>query len=72
MAERGSVKEVESFKSKSKSERSSKDDLQYLFGLLDNEENEIEEARNGKINNTNALSTRRRIMRIRSALIDLH
>src|ERR687892_448020 len=43
MAERGSVKEVESFKSKSKSERSSKDDLQYLFSLLDKEENEIEE-----------------------------
>lgn len=72
MAERGSVKEVASFKSKSKSERPSKDNLQYLFGLLDKEENEIEKARNREINNTNALSTRRRIMRIRSALIDLH
>jgi hypothetical protein len=36
--------------------------------LLVKEDNEIEEARNGKNNNTNALSTRR-FMRIRSALI---
>ena len=50
----------------SKSERLSKDDLQYLMGLL---EEEMETEDNGK-NKTGTLSTRKRIIRIRLAVID--
>ena len=53
----------------SKSERLSKDDLQYLMGLLDKAEEEMETEGNGK-NKTCTLSTRKRILRIRLALID--
>ncbi|MFZ0555498.1 MAG: hypothetical protein WBL68_05400 [Nitrososphaeraceae archaeon] len=53
----------------SKSERLSKDDLQYLMGLLDKAEEEMETEGNGK-NKTGTLSTRKRIIRIRLALID--
>ena len=53
----------------SKSEGMSKDDLQYLMGLLDKAEEEMETESNGK-NKTGTLSTRKRIIRIRLALID--
>jgi hypothetical protein len=64
MTEDRSVKDAAA----SKSERLSKDDLQYLMGLLDKAE-EMETEGNGK-NKTGTLSTRKRIIRIRLALID--
>jgi len=50
----------------------SKDDLQYLFGLLDKAESEIEEEAEGYEgqNKRNTSSTRKRIMRIRLALLN--
>ena len=65
MTEDRSVKDAAA----SKSERLSKDDLQYLMGLLDKAEEEMETEDNGK-NKTGTLSTRKRIIRIRLALID--
>jgi hypothetical protein len=79
MAARDSVKvESEALKSKvksksrSESEHLSKDDLQYLFGLLDKAEYEIEEEAEGYEgqNKRNTSSTRKRIMRIRLALLN--
>lgn len=55
----------------SKSERLSKDDLQYLMGLLDKAEDEIDTEGDGE-NNAAASSTRRRISRIRLALVDYY
>ena len=69
MTEDRSVKKVAA--SKSKSERLSKDDLQYLMGLLDKAEEEIETVGDGQ-NGRSALSTRRRISRIRIALFDYY
>ena len=46
-----------------------KNDLQYLTGLLDKAEEEMETEGNGK-NKTGTLSTRKRIIRIRLASID--
>jgi hypothetical protein len=58
-------------KSKSKSERLSKDDLQFLMGLLDKAEEEIETEGDGyRQDKGSTLSTRRRIIRIKSALIN--
>jgi hypothetical protein len=57
-------------KSKSKSERLSKDDLQYLMGLLDKAEEEIETEKDGENKSAAASLTRRRIIRIKSALIN--
>jgi hypothetical protein len=77
MAQRDSIKKTATTTAayKSNSDRLSKDDLQYIFGLLDIAEKEIEEVAvedyDGQ-NNRNKSSTRRRIIRIRSALIDLH
>jgi hypothetical protein len=62
-------------KSRSESEHLSKDDLQYLFGLLDKAEYEIEEeAEEGYEgqNKRNTSSTRKRIMRIRLALLNYY
>jgi len=73
MAEkRDSVKEdATASKSKSKSECLSKDDLQYLIGLLDKAEEEVEAEGDGyRQNKGSTLSTRRRIKRIKSALIN--
>lgn len=67
MTEDLSVKETAA--SKSKSECLSKDDLQYLMGLLDKAEDEIETEGDGE-NNAAASLTRRRISRIRLALVD--
>lgn len=67
MTEDLSVKEAAA--SKSKSECLSKDDLQYLMGLLDKAEDEIETEGDGE-NNAAASLTRRRISRIRLALVD--
>ena len=48
-----------------------KDDLQYLIGLLDKAEEEIETEGEGyRQNKGSTLSTRRRIIRIKSALIN--
>jgi hypothetical protein len=60
-------------KSRSESEHLSKDDLQYLFGLLDKAEYEIEEAEGYEgQNKRNTSSTRKRIMRIRLALLSYY
>jgi hypothetical protein len=67
MTEDLSVKEAAG----SKSERLSKDDLQYLMGLLDKAEDEIETEGDGE-NNAAASLTRRRISRIRLALVDYY
>jgi hypothetical protein len=72
MAKKSSIKDTPESKSKSKSERLSKDDLQYLMGLLDKAEEEIEtEGGDGK-DKRSLLSTRKRIIRIRLALIDYY
>jgi hypothetical protein len=78
MAQRDSVKKTAATTaaaSKSNSDRLSKDDPQYIFGLLDVAEKEIEEEAEESYdgqNKRNKSSIRRRIIRIRSALIDLH
>lgn len=55
----------------SKSERLSKDDLQYLMGLLDKAEEELEAEGDGENKRDSTLSTRKRIIRIKLALGDL-
>ena len=68
MTERSSVKDA----SASKSERLSKDDLQYLMGLLDKAEEEIETEMDGEDKREAMSLTRKRIMRIRFALMDYY
>ena len=68
MTERSSVKDA----SASKSERLSKDDLQYLMGLLDKAEEEIETEVNGGDKREAMSLTRKRIIRIRFALMDYY
>ena len=65
MSEKPSVKEAAA----SKSERLSKDDLQYLMGLLDKTEDEIEAEGDGENKIATSL-TRKRITRIKLALVD--
>jgi hypothetical protein len=67
MTEKSSVKEAAA----SKSDRLSKDDLQYLMGLLDKAEEEIEAEGDGE-NKISASLTRKRITRIKLALVDLY
>ena len=56
----------------SKSERLSMDDLQYLMGLLEKAEEEIETEVNGEDKREAMSLTRKRIMRIRLALMDYY
>jgi hypothetical protein len=56
----------------SKSERLSMDDLQYLMGLLDKAEEEIETEVDGEDKREAMSLTRKRIMRIRFALNDYY
>ena len=56
----------------SKSERLSMDDLQYLMGLLEKAEEEIETEVNGEDKREAMSLTRKRIMRIRLALNDYY
>jgi hypothetical protein len=67
MTEDLSVKEAAA----SKSEHLSKDDFQYLMGLLDKAEDEIETEGDGENNAATSL-TRRRIIRIWLALVDYY
>ena len=68
MAEDREVKDAAA----SKSERLSMDDLQYLMGLLEKAEEEIETEVNGEDKREAMSLTRKRIMRIRLALMDYY
>ena len=68
MTEDRSVKDAAA----SKSERLSMDDLQYLMGLLEKAEEEIETEVNGEDKGEAMSLTRKRIMRIRLALMDYY
>ena len=68
MTEDRSVKDAAA----SKSERLSMDDLQYLMGLLEKAEEEIETEVNGEDKREAMSLTRKRIMRIRLALMDYY
>ena len=68
MTEKPPVKEAGSV---SKSEGLSTDDLQYLMGLLDKAEEELEAEGDGENKRDSTLSTRKRIIRIKLAIGDL-